>query len=86
MFASRIEQEGKAMNEILILGAGYAGMTVALGVAARTRGHDVHITLVNPQDRFTERLRLHQTASGQELKNLRIPRMLDGTGVEFARG
>ena len=74
------------MNEILILGAGYAGMTAALGVAARTRGRDVHITLVNAQDRFTERLRLHQIASGQELKDLRIPRMLDGTGAEFTRG
>ena len=74
------------MNEILVIGAGYAGMTVALGVAARTRGRDVRITLVNPEDRFTERLRLHQIASGQELKDLRIPRMLDGTGVEFTQG
>jgi NADH dehydrogenase FAD-containing subunit len=75
------------MNEIVILGAGYAGMTAALAVARRTRRRDdVHIRLVNPQSRFTERLRLHQIASGQELADLQIPAMLTGTAVEFVRG
>ena len=56
------------MNEILILGAGYTGMAATMGLAGRLKGRDdVHITLVNPQTRFTERLRLHQTASGQAL-------------------
>ena len=62
------------MNEILILGAGYTGMAATMGLAGRLKGRDdVHITLVNPQTRFTERLRLHQTASGQELADLQIP-------------
>ena len=47
---------------------------------------DVHITLVNPQARFTERLRLHQTACGQDLADLQIPDQLEGTGVEFVQG
>jgi Pyridine nucleotide-disulphide oxidoreductase len=70
-----------------VLGAGYTGMTAALGVARRTRRRDdVHIRLVNPDTRFTERLRLHQVASGQELADLQIPDMLAGTGVEFVQG
>lgn len=75
------------MTDILILGAGYAGMTAAVNLAARARRRDdVHVTLVNPQERFTERLRLHQTATGQQLAELSIPDMLAGTGIDFVRG
>ena len=75
------------MKEILILGAGYTGMGATMGLAGRLKGRDdVHITLVNPQTRFTERLRLHQTASGQELADLEIPDRLAGTGVHFVQG
>lgn len=72
---------------ILILGAGYTGMTAAMSLAGRThRRDDIHITLVNPQERFTERLRLHQTASGQATADLRIPDMVADTGIEFVQG
>ena len=75
------------MTEILILGAGYTGMGATMALAGRLRGRDdVHITLVNPQTRFTERLRLHQTASGQALADLEIPDRLAGTGVDFVAG
>lgn len=75
-----------AMN-IVILGAGYAGMTAAVSLAARTKGReDVRITVVNATERFTERLRLHQVASGQELADLRIPELLGETKAEFVRG
>ncbi|MDQ2635331.1 MAG: FAD-dependent oxidoreductase, partial [Actinomycetota bacterium] len=75
------------MKEVLILGAGYTGMTATLGLAGRVKRHDdVHITLVNPQTRFTERLRLHQTVSGQTLDDLQIPEQLTGTGVDFIQG
>jgi NADH:ubiquinone reductase (H+-translocating) len=75
------------MTEILILGAGYTGMGAAMGLAGRLKGRDdVRITLVNPQTRFTERLRLHQTASGEELADLQIPDRLAGTHVHFVQG
>jgi NADH dehydrogenase len=75
------------MNEIVIIGAGYTGMAATMSLAARVKGrNDVHITLVNPQARFTERLRLHQVASGQNLADLEIPELLAGTGVEFVQG
>ena len=75
------------MNRIVILGAGYAGVMAAVITAARTkRREDVRITVVNATERFTERLRLHQTASGQQVADLSIPELLDGTGVEFVCG
>jgi NADH:ubiquinone reductase (H+-translocating) len=79
--------KGSAMNEILILGAGYTGMAAAVGLAGRLSDRDdVRISLVNPQPRFTERLRLHQTASGQTLADLQIPDLLAGTSVDFVQG
>jgi NADH dehydrogenase len=80
------QTEGSTMKEILILGAGYSGMAATMGLAGRLRGReDVHITLVNPQTRCTERLRLHQTASGEDLADLQIPDQPAHSGVEFVR-
>src|SRR3954469_9714322 len=73
-------------HQIVILGAGYSGMMCAIRLAHRTRRRSVRITLVNPSARFTERLRLHQVAAGQELADLQIPDLLHGTGVVFKRG
>ncbi len=87
MTESDVRDGAKTMNETVILGGGYAGVTAALSLAARTRKRgDVHITLVNAQRRFTERLRLHQTASGQELADLQIPEIVAGTGITFTEG
>ncbi|GGN97202.1 NAD(P)/FAD-dependent oxidoreductase [Nocardia rhizosphaerihabitans] len=73
-------------HRIVVLGAGYTGMLAAIRLARRTRKLDVRITLVNPSARFTERLRMHQIAAGQELANHHIPELLDGTGIEFVQG
>ncbi|MET8051978.1 FAD-dependent oxidoreductase [Streptosporangium sp. NPDC005286] len=76
-----------ATHRVLILGAGYAGMSAAIQLAARDkRRKDVQVTLVNAQERFTERLRLHMTATGQQLAEMSIPELLEGTGAEFVRG
>lgn len=73
------------MHKIVILGAGYTGMIAAVSLVGRTRKRDdVKITVVNAGDRFTERLRLHQLASGQELADLRIPELLPE--VELVQG
>lgn len=75
------------MHRIVILGAGYAGLSATVSVVARTaRRDDVHVTLVNASETFTERLRLHQVAAGEQLADLRIPDLLAGTGAEFVRG
>lgn len=73
-------------QRILVLGGGYTGLASAIRTAGRTRGHGGRVTLVNGTDRFTERLRLHQTATGQELADLRISKMVRGTGIEFVQG
>ncbi|MFI7224517.1 NAD(P)/FAD-dependent oxidoreductase [Nonomuraea angiospora] len=74
-------------HRVLILGAGYAGMAAAIQLAARgKRREDVRVTLVNAQERFTERLRLHLSATGQPVAELSIPELLEGTGARFVRG
>ncbi|MFE7841033.1 NAD(P)/FAD-dependent oxidoreductase [Streptomyces sp. NPDC057474] len=74
-------------HRVLILGAGYAGMSAAIQLAARVkRCEDVQVTLVSTQEQFTERLRLHMTATGQQLAELNIPELLEGTGAQFVRG
>ncbi|MFC5166042.1 NAD(P)/FAD-dependent oxidoreductase [Nonomuraea angiospora] len=74
-------------HRVLILGAGYAGMAAAIQLAARgKRREDVRVTLVNAQERFTERLRLHMSATGQPVAELSIPELLEGTGARFVRG
>ncbi len=70
---------------VVILGAGYAGVTAALRLAKRTRGR-AQITLVNTSDRFVERVRLHQWAAGQRAKVRPIARILRGTGVSLVVG
>jgi choline dehydrogenase-like flavoprotein len=52
---------------IVVLGAGYSGLLAAKLVAGRT---DAKVTLVNAGDRFVERVRLHQLATGQQLRDL----------------
>ncbi|MFI6483657.1 NAD(P)/FAD-dependent oxidoreductase [Nonomuraea sp. NPDC050663] len=73
------------MKTIVVLGGGYTGVMCAVRLALRTRKLDVSITLVNPSERFTERLRLHQVAAGHELADFRIPELL-GDRVTFVRG
>ncbi|OHV42939.1 FAD-dependent oxidoreductase [Pseudofrankia sp. BMG5.36] len=77
------EQSG---TRILVLGGGYAGVLAAVRVARRTRRRGGRVTLVNPSDRFVERLRLHQLSTGQQLADHRLPDLLAGTGVAFMRG
>ncbi|MFF2083392.1 NAD(P)/FAD-dependent oxidoreductase [Nocardia sp. NPDC058176] len=70
-------------HKIVVLGAGYTGMIATTYLARDTRKMNVDITLVNPSPRFTERLRMHQVAAGQELAHFDIPTLLDGSGVNF---
>jgi NADH dehydrogenase FAD-containing subunit len=73
-------------HRILVLGAGYSGMLCAIRTAKLTRRRGGRVTLVNASARFTERLRMHQVAAGQELADLQIPELLEGTGIDFVQG
>lgn len=81
------ETKGMAQREILVLGAGYTGMSAAVNLGARVKNReDVRVTVINADERFVERLRLHQVATGQRLAEFDIPELLDSIGVGFIRG
>ncbi|RKT57083.1 NAD(P)/FAD-dependent oxidoreductase [Saccharothrix australiensis] len=65
---------------IVVVGAGYAGLAAAKLAAKWT---DARVTLVNAHDRFVERVRLHQLAAGQRLRDLPLADLLRGTGVDL---
>ena len=67
-------------QHIVVAGAGYAGLAAAKLAAKWT---DSRVTLVNAHDVFVERVRLHQLASGQALRDLPLTGLLAGTGVDL---
>lgn len=67
-------------EQVVVLGAGYAGQ---LAARAAARAKDVTVTLVNDRDRFVERVRLHQLAAGQELRDRPVSDMVAGSGVRL---
>ncbi|QVQ52709.1 FAD-dependent oxidoreductase [Spiractinospora alimapuensis] len=67
-------------TKIVVVGAGYAGLVAAKLIAARTPST---VTLVNATDRFVERVRLHQLAAGQTLRDRPLRALLRGTGVRL---
>lgn len=59
-----------------MVGAGYAGLMCALRLAPYA-----HVTLVDPADRFTERVRLHERAAGRPDVTHALGPFLRRTGV-----
>ncbi|MFI6868132.1 NAD(P)/FAD-dependent oxidoreductase [Nocardia sp. NPDC050406] len=72
-------------HRIVVLGAGYAGAITAGRLAKRLHRDDTEITLVNADSEFVERIRLHQLASGQDLKARQLTDVFAGTGVTVRR-
>ena len=72
-------------HQIVVIGAGYAGLTAALRVASKARGM-AHVTLINASETFVERVRLHQAAAGQKLKTRRIEPAINRRGGTFLQG
>jgi len=71
--------------EVIVLGAGYAGLMAALGLAGRNRL--TRIALVSGNEQFVERIRLQEGVSGTVAA--RMPPLADflaKTKVEFIRG
>ena len=68
-------------HKIVVLGAGYAGANAAARLAKRLHPADTEITLVNADPEFVERVRMHQLATGQDLKPRPLTDVLAGTGV-----
>ncbi len=76
-------------TQVLVIGAGYAGLLATMRLAMKSRNQDIQITLVNSSDIFIERPierpRLHQFATNQQLKQQSIPAILNGTRVQFIK-
>jgi NADH:ubiquinone reductase (H+-translocating) len=70
-------------HRIVILGAGYAGLTAARRLGTLLKGADAEIVLVNDRTDFVERLRLHQVAAGQDLPRYELADLLAGSGVRL---
>ncbi len=71
--------------QIVVLGAGYAGVLAALRLAGKG-GRNVDVTLVNDRDHFVERIRLHQLAVGAKLPVRPLAKMVRGTGIRLLVG
>jgi NADH dehydrogenase FAD-containing subunit len=69
-------------HRIVVLGAGYAGANTAGRLARRLHRDDVEIILVNGDPEFVERVRMHQLASGQDLRPRPLTDLYAGTGVQ----
>ncbi|MEV0145468.1 MULTISPECIES: FAD-dependent oxidoreductase [unclassified Nonomuraea] len=69
-------------HRIVVLGAGYAGANTAGRLAKRLHRDDVEIILVNGDPEFVERVRMHQLASGQDLRPRPLRDLYAGTGVQ----
>ncbi len=69
-------------HRIVVLGAGYAGANAAGRLAKRLHPADTEITLVNAEPEFVERVRMHQLATGQDLKPRLLTDVFAGTGVQ----
>lgn len=65
---------------VAVLGAGYAGVTAANLIAKKS---NAAVTLINDNDRFKERMRNHQLATGQRLRDIPVRDLLKGTGIRF---
>lgn len=71
---------------VVVVGAGYAGLMAVLRLARRRHRAPLAVTLVNASPYFIERIRLHQLAAGQSLRERPLHRLLAGTDVGFVQG
>jgi NADH:ubiquinone reductase (H+-translocating) len=71
-------------HRIVVLGAGYAGLTAANRIAGRAR--HAQVMLVNARPQFVERVRLHQVAAGQQPREYLLRERLRDTGIQLVIG
>ncbi len=73
-------------TQIVILGAGYAGLMAALRLSGKTQGLDVQLTLVDAAPVFVQRPRLHHVAVDQQVPQRAIEDLIRGTRIDFLEG
>src|SRR5215470_6922896 len=85
-FMSSIQATGPASPyDVVVLGAGYAGLMTALRLGRRQRG--LRVALVSARDQFLERVRLQESIVAPVAPRIpSIAGFLAGTAVEFICG
>ena len=58
-------------TRVIVIGGGYAGVLAANHLRLN---ENVEITLINPREKFVERIRLHQLVTGSETRSSTTPR------------
>lgn len=71
---------GETAPRVAVLGAGYAGVTAAKLIAKKS---NAAVTLINDHDRFQERMRNHQLANGQRLRDVPLRDLVQRTGIRL---
>lgn len=74
-----------AAPRVVVVGAGYAGLTAAKVIARRSAGGTA-VTLINERDAFQERMRNFQLAAGRPPREIPIRKLLRGTEVDLIVG
>ncbi len=54
-------------QQVIVIGAGYDGLLATIRLAGKVRRQNVQITLISGSDKFVERVRLHQMATGRDI-------------------
>lgn len=69
------------MTQVLVLGAGYAGIMTALRLDRAAA-----VTVVDGRERFVQRIRLHQVAAGQTVRQPKLADLLRRPNIRFVQG
>lgn len=70
-------------HNVVVIGAGYAGLPAARRLARQVHKDEVTVTLVSAFPTFVERPRLHQLSVGQPIKQMPVADFLRGTAVQL---
>lgn len=73
-------------HRIVVIGAGYAGLTASWRLARGTRGTDIRIDLINATPTFVERIRLHQLSADTGTVERPLREVFAGSGVQVTVG
>ena len=65
--------------EVVVVGAGYAGIAALRRLSPHLTRDDARLTLISEYDRFVERLRLHQVATGQSIPARPLVEVIGGS-------
>jgi NADH dehydrogenase FAD-containing subunit len=84
MSISIASAQSQSKARVVVLGAGYSGLLAAIRLAGKSRRAEV--TLINPREEFVERVRLHQYAANQNIRQKKLADILGSAKVSFVRG